>query len=380
MCKSISLLGSTGSIGTQALEVVRQRGFKVSALAANKNIKLLENQAREFKPAMVAVMDETSAKELKIRLSDTDIKVVSGIDGVCTAAAIDDSDIVLNSIVGISGLRPTMAAIEVGKDIALANKETLVAGGDLVMSAAERKNIKILPVDSEHSAIFQCLQGGSTFLKKIILTASGGPFFGKTKRELENVSVADALKHPNWTMGAKITVDSATLMNKGLEVIEAIHLFGVNADDIEVVVHRESIIHSCVEFKDGSVIAQLGLPDMKLPIQYALTYPDRFECPGEPLSLVDIGKLTFYKPDLETFECLGHCIKAIRAGGLKPAAANGANEQAVELFLQGNIKFTDIPEFVGKAVEAQKNVGQFSLEDVFNADRMARELVLASVN
>ncbi|HHW45877.1 MAG TPA: 1-deoxy-D-xylulose-5-phosphate reductoisomerase [Clostridiales bacterium] len=379
MCKKISILGSTGSIGTQALDVVRRHGFKVTALAANKNIKLLESQAREFKPAIVAVMDEAAARDLKIRLADTNIKVVSGAEGVCDAAAFSDCDIVLNSIVGISGLRPTMAAIDAGKTIALANKETLVAGGDLVMSSASARNVKILPVDSEHSAIFQCLQGGSKFLKKIILTASGGPFFGKTKQELANVLPADALKHPNWSMGAKITIDSATLMNKGLEVIEAVHLFGVGPDDIEIVIHRESIIHSCVEFKDGSVIAQLGLPDMKIPIQYALTYPDRYECPGERLSLTDIGKLTFYQPDFETFQCLAHCIRAIKAGGLKPAAANGANEQAVELFLKGKIKFTDIPDFVGRAVDNQSHIESFSLEDVFRADRMARELVLASI-
>ena len=288
--KELIILGSTGSIGTQALEVARRDGYKVNALAAGSNIKLLEEQAREFKPSLVAVFDENAARELENNLKDTDIKVLSGVEGVCEAATVK-GDIVLNAIVGIAGLKPTLAAIEAGKDIALANKETLVTGGELVMKAASQKGIKILPVDSEHSAIFQSIQGApENSIKKILLTASGGPFYKKTREELENVTVKEALNHPNWSMGAKITIDSASLMNKGLEVIEAVHLFGVKAKDIEVLVHRQSIVHSGVELSDGAVIAQLGTPDMRLPIQYALTYPERSNYAFEKLSLADIGK------------------------------------------------------------------------------------------
>ena len=289
MMKSVIILGSTGSIGTQALEVCKQNGYKVTALAAGHNIDLLEKQAREFKPFSVAVFDEKKANELKIKLNDTDIKVLSGADGVCELAS-GKGDLVLNSIVGIAGLRPTLSAIEAGKTIALANKETLVTGGEIVNRKANEKGVKILPVDSEHSAIFQSLQGtpkGS--LKKILLTASGGPFYSKSKKDLENVTVSDALKHPNWSMGAKITIDSATLMNKGLEVIEAVHLFDISADNIEVLVHRQSILHSAVELCDGAVIAQLGTPDMRLPIQYALTYPERSDFAFEGLDLFKTG-------------------------------------------------------------------------------------------
>ena len=301
--KELIILGSTGSIGTQALDIVREGGFKVTALAAGSNIELLESQAREFKPQAVAVFDENAAKTLKTRLADTDISVLSGKSGVCEVATMQ-GDIVISAIVGIAGLAPTVAAIKAGKTIALANKETLVTGGELVNRLVRETGVRLLPVDSEHSAIFQSLQGAPVgSLKKIILTASGGPFFGKTANELKNVTAREALKHPNWSMGAKITIDSATLMNKGLEVIEAVHLFGVSPDDIEVLVHRQSIVHSAVELSDGAVIAQMGTPDMKVPIQYALTYPERGGC-FERLSLADIGTLTFQRPDTETFKAL----------------------------------------------------------------------------
>ena len=373
--KHIVILGSTGSIGEQALDVARKGGYRVLAIAAGSNIEKLEAQAREFKVKAVGVFDVEKGKILKKRLADTDIEVYGGEEGVCRVAGIK-ADITLNSIVGIAGLRPTFAAIEAGNDIALANKETLVTAGELVNRAIKEKGVKLLPVDSEHSAIFQSLQGSpEKSLSKIILTASGGPFYGKTKAELQNVTVKEALNHPNWSMGAKITIDSATLMNKGLEVIEAVHLFGVSPDDIEVLVHRQSIIHSAVEFSDGAVIAELGTPDMRLPIQYAFTYPKRGELCCERLSLADVGALTFARPDLGTFECLKLCIDAIKAGGLKPAAANGANEEAVALFLAGKIKFLDIPRLVRAATDAQKTVDSYTLEDVFEADRKARATV-----
>ncbi len=377
--KSLIILGSTGSIGTQALQVCERQGYKVNGLAAGSNIELLEAQARRFGVKTVAVFDENKARELKIKLSDTDIKVLSGNDGVCELASMD-ADIVLNSIVGIAGLRPTLSAIESGKDIALANKETLVTGGEIVNRKAKEKGVKILPVDSEHSAIFQSLQGAPTgSLKKILLTASGGPFYGKKIGDLENVTVKDALNHPNWSMGAKITIDSATLMNKGLEVIEAVHLFGIEAKDIEVLVHRQSIVHSGVELSDGAVIAQLGTPDMRLPIQYALTYPERSEFCFEHLSLSDIGTLTFEKPDTETFRCLPLCIEAITEGGLKPTAVNGANEQAVKLFLEGKIKFLQIAELVEKALLSAQNKNDFTVEDIFETDKLARESVMQNI-
>ena len=378
MDKTISLLGSTGSIGTQVLDVARKHGFRVAALSAGRNADLLERQVREFRPKLVAVADEDAAKKLKTALADTSVKVVGGADGVLEAASYE-CDTVINSIVGIAGLKPTLAAIESGNELALANKETLVAAGDIVMKRAKDKNVRILPVDSEHSAIFQSLQGvPKGALKRILLTASGGPFFGKTTEELKSATPEMALKHPNWTMGAKITVDSSTLMNKGLEVIEAVKLFGVESDDIEILVHRESIIHSAVELADGAVIAQLGVPDMRLPIQYALTYPERYECPGERLSLTNIGRLTFYKPDLDTFKCLAACLKAAKEGGLKPAAANGANEAAVQLFLDKKIGFLQIGELVSRAVENQKDCSEYSLEDVFESDRCAREFVFSA--
>lgn len=373
--KSLIILGSTGSIGTQALEICRRDGYRVTALVAGSNIDLLEKQAREFKPLSVAVFNEEAAKELKIKLSDTDIKVLSGAEGVCEVAQCE-GDIVLNSIVGIAGLRPTLSAIEAGKTIALANKETLVTGGELVKKAAKEKGVAILPVDSEHSAIFQSLQGAPKgSLSKILLTASGGPFYGKTKKELENVTVKEALNHPNWSMGAKITIDSATLMNKGLEVIEAVHLFDLPAKDIEVLVHRQSIVHSGVELSDGAVIAQLGTPDMKLPIQYALTYPERSDYAFERLSLADIGTLTFSKPDTDTFRCLPLCIEAINQGGLAPTAVNGANEEAVRLFLEGKIKFLQIAELVEKALLNVNNKNDFELKDILETDKLARILV-----
>lgn len=373
--KKLIILGSTGSIGTQSLEVARRSGYKVTALAAGSNIELLEKQAREFKPLCVAVFNETAAKDLKLKLNDTDIKVLSGIEGVCEVAQ-GEGDIVLNSIVGIAGLRPTLAAIDAGKTIALANKETLVTGGEIVNRKAREKGVKILPVDSEHSAIFQSLQGApENSLKKILLTASGGPFFGKTRKDLENVTVKEALNHPNWSMGAKITIDSATLMNKGLEVIEAVHLFGLPAKDIEVLVHRQSILHSAVELSDGAVIGQLGTPDMRLPIQYALTYPERCDYAFEKLDLFKVGTLTFQKPDLDTFRCLALCIEAINQGGLAPTAVNGANEEAVRLFLEGKIKFLNIAELVEKALLSVENKKEFTLEDILETDYLARQLV-----
>lgn len=375
MEKRIAILGSTGSIGTQSLDVARKHNFKVDALAASSNIELLEQQIREFKPQTVAVFNEQKGKELKLKVADTDTKVSFGEQAVIDLAGDNKADTVINSIVGIAGLKPTMAAANAGKDIALANKETLVTAGKLVKEAVKKNGVKLLPVDSEHSAIFQCLQGvPEGALKGILLTASGGPFFGKCRDELQNITPAEALKHPNWDMGAKITIDSATLMNKGLEVIEAVHLFDVDADDITVVVHRQSIIHSAVELVDGGVIAQLGAPDMKLPIQYALTYPKRYECPCPKLDLFKVGTFTFDKPDMETFTCLPACINAIKQGGLKPAAVNGANEEAVRLFLDGKIGFLDIGEIVNLALESQPDVKEFTLQDVFEADRNAREV------
>lgn len=380
MSKNIVILGSTGSIGTQALKVCKANGYKVIAIAANSNVKLIEQQAREFNVEVAVLTDTAAADELKIKLADTNINVLSGVEGLCYAASMYSADIVLNSVVGIAGLRPTMAALNAGKTLALANKETLVAGGDIVMRTAKENGVKILPVDSEHSAIFQSLQGvPDGALNKIILTASGGPFYGKKVEDLVNITPEQALKHPNWSMGAKITIDSSTLMNKGLEVIEAVHLFGLSANNIEVLVHRQSIVHSAVELTDGAVIAQLATADMAIPIQYALTYPERSKCMFEKLSLSDVGTLTFAKPDLETFRCLDICIKAINEGGLKPAAANGANEEAVKLFLEGKIKYLQIPELIEKAVSLQPKVNSCTLDDVFDADINARNLVTNSV-
>ena len=374
--KSMSILGSTGSIGTQALDVARLRDFSVRALTSNSNIDLLENQIREFKPEIAAVCDEKAARELKIKVADTSTVILSGQDGVCEAANVD-VDKVLNSIVGIAGLKPTLAAIYAGNDIALANKETLVAGGELVKKKAAENNVSIYPVDSEHSAIFQSLQGspGKKSVKRLILTASGGPFFGKTRDELKDVTVEQALKHPNWSMGAKITIDSATMMNKGLELIEAAWLFDMPADKIDILVHRQSVVHSMVEFVDNSVIAQLGVPDMRAPIQYALTYPDRYESPAAQLRLEDWKNLTFEEPDYNTFTCIDLCKQAITKGGIYPAAANAANEAANELFRQGKIGFLDIADMVSYALENTAFSDCDSLEKILFVDSESRKMV-----
>lgn len=374
--KTIAVIGSTGSIGRQTLEVCEKHNIKVKALAAKSNVKLLAEQARHFSVDYVCIYDEKHYSELKDELSDTNIEISCGLEGLCEAAEIDGIDMLVNSVVGMVGLLPTLKAIEKGTDIALANKETLVAGGELVMKAAAEKNVKIYPVDSEHSAIFQCLQGNNPKqLRKIILTASGGPFFNRKKRELENITPAEALKHPNWSMGNKITIDSATLMNKGLEFIEAKWLFDVDPDNIEIVINRESVLHSAVEFDDYSVIGQLGTPDMKIPIQYALLYPDRVKCDVKPLSLTDYGTLSFYKPDYETFDCLTACIKAIRLGGAYPCIVNSVNEEAVKLFLEEKISFLKIGELVTEALDAFEPSVINSYEDIVKADKAARNFV-----
>ena len=384
--KKLSLLGSTGSIGTQALQVVqnlREQGEKweVAALAARSSVNRLEEQARKFHPEVVAVFDEGAALSLRQSLRDTDIQVLSGMEGLCEAAAWPGADLTLNAVVGMVGLQPTLAALQAGKALALANKETLVAGGAIVMEAARKRNLPILPVDSEHSAIFQCLQGCPErgALKKLVLTASGGPFFGRSRQELAGVTREQALRHPNWDMGAKITIDSATMMNKGLEVMEASWLFDLPEHRIEVVVHRESVIHSMVEYQDNAVVAQLGVPDMAVPIQYALTYPQRMPSPAGELDLCALGKLTFYPPDREAFPCLELCREALRRGGLVPAAANGANEQAVALFLEGKIGFLDIPRLVEAAMDRQAP-GVVTLEAVLEADREARAFVAGAAH
>lgn len=380
--KGIALLGSTGSIGTQSLDVCRMHGYRVVCLTANRRVDLMEAQIREFRPDLVSMMDPVAADDLRTRVADTGTKVLSGMDGLIECATYSGADTVLNAVVGMVGLQPTLAAIQAKKTLALANKETLVAGGHLVTNTAKAYGVDILPVDSEHSAIFQCLQGSPEkgAVKKLILTASGGPFFGKTLAELENVTAADALKHPNWDMGAKITIDSATMMNKGLEFIEAKWLFDMPIDAIDIVVHRESVVHSAIAYQDNSVIAQLGVPDMRIPIQYALTYPQRLPSPVQELSLVDYGKLTFYAPDYDTFRCINVCKDAIAAGGLRPAAANGANEESVRLFLNGKIKFTDIAVLNRAAMEACPQVADYTLEDVLQADRAARDYVIEAVS
>lgn len=382
MINNISILGSTGSIGTQALDVVDKLGLNVSALTAASNIDLLEQQIRKYKPDLAVVFNEDKAKILKDNIKDTNTKVLAGMEGLIEAATISSADLVLNSVVGMVGLKPTLAAAEAKKDIALANKETLVAGGKLVTDAVQKNGVKLLPVDSEHSAIFQCLQGmpEKKALKRLILTASGGPFFGKTLDDLKNVSVEQALNHPNWSMGAKITIDSATMMNKGLEIIEARWLFDMPADKIDVVVHRESIVHSLIEYADNSVIAQLGMPDMRIPIQYAITYPKRYESPVNELSLSQIGKLTFFEPDYQTFECLRACKKALDMGGVATAVANGANEEANRLFREGKISFLEIGNLVMGAVDNIENFEPQTVEDVLRADSLARQFVLDKIN
>ncbi len=378
MKRSVSILGSTGSIGTQALEVCEVHGIEVKALAAKRNEELLEKQVRKFKPKLVCLYDENAYRGMKIRLADLSVQLVTGMEGLCEAATLPEADMILNSVVGMIGLQPTLAAIQAGKDIALANKETLVTGGELVMKAAAEKGVKIYPVDSEHSAIFQCLQGYSGCrVNKILLTASGGPFFGKTRSELEGVTVAQTLKHPNWSMGAKITVDSATLMNKGFECIEAVWLFGVRPEQVEVVVHRESVIHSMVEFEDYAVLGQMGVPDMKIPIQYALTYPERLSCPTERLNLFDYGTLSFARPDPETFCCLKAALDAIGRGGLYPTLVNGANEELVRLFLEEKIPFLKIGDTVCKALELDGS-GEVTVESILDAEQRARRFVRES--
>ena len=375
--KTLCILGSTGSIGTQALEVCQAHNFSVCGLAAYHNVKLLAEQARKFRPKKLCIFLEEKYAELKALTADLKVEIVTGMDGLMELAVMAEADIILNSVVGMIGLRPTLAAIEAKKEIALANKETLVTGGKLVIEAAKRNGVPIYPVDSEHSAIFQCLQGNSqNRISRILLTASGGPFYGKTSAELKDVRIEDALAHPNWSMGAKITIDSATLMNKGLEFIEAMWLFDLQPDQIEVVVHRESVIHSAVEYEDHSVIAQMGVPDMKIPIQYALTYPKRVSCNVKPLSLTDYGSLSFAKPDYDTFVCLKACIAAVKEGGLSPAAVNGANEQAVALFLDRKISFLQIGELVSDVLGKFAGRNNFTVDDIINTDWEAREMVL----
>ncbi|MGN0462868.1 MAG: 1-deoxy-D-xylulose-5-phosphate reductoisomerase [Ruminococcus sp.] len=381
MVNTLSILGSTGSIGTQALDVARKLSLNICALTAYSNIDILEQQVREFKPSLAVVFSQEKAEELKIKIADTSTKVLWGMDGLIEASVIDSADMVLNSLVGMVGLTPTLSAINSGKDVALANKETLVAGGSLVMDAVKRNNVHMYPVDSEHSAIFQCLQGmnNKKELKKLILTASGGPFFGKTENDLKDVTVKEALNHPNWSMGAKITIDSSTMMNKGLEIIEASWLFDMPEDKIDVVVHRESIVHSMIQFVDNSVIAQLGLPDMRIPIQYAITYPNRFESPVDELDLTAISNLSFCKPDYKTFKCLKSCKEAINMGGTAPAIANGANEVANKLFRDGKIKFLEIGDLVYEALHNVKKNEIKRVEDVLNADKSARQYVYDAV-
>ncbi len=381
MTKTVSILGSTGSIGTQSLEVCEKHGFRVNALAAHSSVDMLEEQVRKFRPDYVCIYREDKYTELKERLADMSVRIVCGMDGLCELSCLEDTDIVLNSVVGMVGLLPTLTAINSGKDVALANKETLVAGGKLVTELSKKKGTKLYPIDSEHSAIFQCLQGNKREqLSKIILTASGGPFFGKTYEELKSVTKADALKHPNWDMGNKITIDSATLMNKGLEFIEAKWLFDLRPDQIEIVVHRQSVVHSAVEYNDYSVIAQMGVPDMKIPIQYSLLYPDRMECPTKRLSLTDYGTLTFEKPDYETFKCLNAAIKAVTRGGAYPCLVNSANEEAVKAFLNDEIQFIQIGELVSSVMEKFDYFEISGYNDVTKADAMAREYVRSAIS
>lgn len=375
--KTIAILGSTGSIGTQTLEVVRENGdIRVLGIAAGENIALLEEQIREFHPKKAAVWSEEKAKELRMKTADTDTKIVSGMEGLIEIAVMEDTEILVTAIVGMIGIRPTIEAIKAGKDIALANKETLVTAGHLIMPLAERKEVRILPVDSEHSAIFQSLQGNDkSSVKKILLTASGGPFRGRKQEELLEICVEDALKHPNWTMGAKITIDSSTMVNKGLEVIEAKWLFGVDVDDVQVVVQPQSIIHSMVEYKDGAILAQLGTPDMKLPIQYALYYPERRYLPGERLDFWSIGKLDFEKPDMDTFYGLRLAYSAGRQGGTLPTVFNAANELAVSMFLKGEVKYLEISEIIEDCMSAHKNIKEPSLEEILETEAATYERI-----
>lgn len=376
---NISILGSTGSIGTQTLDIVRDHSdrFKVSALCANSNVELIEAQAREFMPELVAVVNENSAKDLKIRLKDTPIRVECGMEGVIEASGMPTADTVIVSVVGMAGIEPTIEAIKTKKRVALANKETLVAGGNVITALEKEYNNIIIPVDSEHSAIFQSMESmkDKDELKRIILTASGGTFYGKKRQDLENVTVEDALHNPNWDMGAKVTIDSSTLVNKGLEIIEAKWLFDVSVDDIKVLVHRQSVVHSAVEYRDNGVIAQLGAPDMRLPIQYALTYPERLTIPDNELDLTKYGALTFEEPDTETFYALELAKRAGREGGTLATVFNGADEEAVKLFMAGKIKYLEITDAIEYAMNMHNNIINPSLSDIYSADREARELV-----
>ena len=381
MKRTISVLGSSGSIGQQTLKVAERCGHEVAAITVNRSVELAEAQARRFRPRLVAAADENAAADLRVRLADTGVRVLSGQEGVLEAASMPEADTVVTAIVGVAGLRPTLAAIDAGKRIALANKETLVCAGKLVMERAKETGAEIVPVDSEHSAIFQCLQGcrDRGEVRRLIITASGGPFYGMTCKELSSVGKEQALKHPNWTMGAKITIDSATLMNKGLEFIEAMRLYSMPPERIQIVVHRESIIHSLVEFEDGAILAQLGSADMCLPIQYALTWPERTAGPARPLDLLSCPPLTFQKPDPETFRCLGLALECAKRGGTSTAVLNGANEAAVALFLEDKIGFLDIPRLVERALEQIPAVDAPVLEDIFEADCAAREAVMTHI-
>ena len=375
--KKIAILGSTGSIGTQTLEVVREnQDIEVCALAAWSNIARLEQQIREFRPRLAAVWSEEKARELRIRTADLPVEIVSGMEGLIQVAVLEEAEILVTAIVGMIGLRPTIAAIKAGKDIALANKETMVTAGHIIMPLAKEHKVSILPVDSEHSAIFQSLQGNEgNKIQKILLTASGGPFRGKKQEDLLNVTVEDALRHPNWSMGRKITIDSSTLVNKGLEVIEAKWLFGVDVDQIQVVIQPQSVIHSMVEYEDGAVMAQLGTPDMKLPIQYALYYPDRRYLPGERLDFWTLSHLDFGKPDLDTFYCLALAYEAGRAGGTLPTVFNAANELAVKKFLLKEIKYLEIMEIIEDCMRAHKNRPNPSLEEILEAEAATYERI-----
>lgn len=376
MKKTVSILGSTGSIGTQSLVVCKKMGYRVHALTAHSNWKLLEQQVREFSPTIAVLTDPDAAEQLRLALQDTKTTVLSGMDGILEVVFHKEQDTVINALMGVAGLLPTVRAIEAGNNVALANKETLVAGGKLVTDLVREKGVLLTPIDSEHSAIFQCLQGNTTdSVQQLIITASGGPFYGKSREELKGIRKEQALRHPNWSMGAKITIDSSTLMNKGLEFIEAMWLFSMPPEKIQIVVHPQSIIHSMVEYVDGSVMAQMGAPDMMIPIQYALTWPERFDSPAKRLDLLSCGSLTFGKPDLETFTCLADCIEAAKRGGLYPCIVNGANEEAVSLFLQDRIGYLDLFAAVRAALDHFAPGDYTSAEEVLEADRMAREFV-----
>ena len=377
MTNTIAVLGSTGSIGRQTLDVANQLGLRVAVLTAHTRVEQMEKQARKFRPRLAVMTDETAARDLAVRLSDTDVRVMGGQAALEEAAVFSEADTVVTAVVGMVGLKPTLAAIREKKRIALANKETLVCAGELVMDAAEESGAEMIPVDSEHSAIFQCLQGcaDKREVKRLILTCSGGPFYGMNRIEAGKMTKADALKHPNWKMGPKITVDCATLMNKGLEVIEAMRLYRLPLEQVDVVIHRQSIVHSLVEFRDGAVLAQLGTPDMRLPIRYAMTYPEREESPLEPLDLLSCPPLTFDRPDREVFPCLALAEKAAVRGGTACAVLNGANEKAVQLFLEGKIGFYDIFYLTERAVEALPVVKKPTLEEILAADQAAREIV-----